>query len=78
MKTFEDFMNESNKLDDAIEAGLKKKAKESGKSLAKLRQVFEKGAAAWEASAGGKSTPEAWGYGRVNAYIKGELDEDEY
>jgi hypothetical protein len=44
-------------------------AKESGVPTKILMQVFDRGIAAWHNSAGGKSTPEAWGYGRVNKFL---------
>jgi hypothetical protein len=65
-------LTEDKKLDDT----LKKKAEESGKSLSKLKQVYNKGLAAWRKSHPPGTNSSAWAMGRVNAFIKGKIDEE--
>ena len=64
MRTFEELLEKS-----VIDKTIAKMAKESGIPTKILMQVFDRGIAAWHNSAGGKSTPEAWGYGRVDAFL---------
>ena len=58
---------------DAIETGLKNKAKESGVPLALLRLVMRRGMDAWNSGHTPGVGQEQWGYARVNAFLeKGE------
>ena len=72
MKKFEDFLKENDK--DSVEKNIRAKAKESGIPYKELKDVFDQGMRAWQASGKGKGSPYSWGYGRVNAYIKGDPD----
>jgi hypothetical protein len=49
--------------------GLAKKAKESGISLGILRQVYNRGLAAWRTGHRPGAPQHAWGMGRVNSFI---------
>jgi len=51
------------------EAGLKKKADATGMSLSILRQVYNRGVAAWKSGHRPGTTPEQWGYARVNSFV---------
>ena len=51
--------------------GLKKKAKDSGIPLGILRTVYAKGVAAWKTGHRPGTTPQQWGYARVNSFITG-------
>jgi hypothetical protein len=51
--------------------GLKKKAEESGISLAILRKVYERGMAAWRSGHRPGVAPQQWAMGRVNSFITG-------
>lgn len=51
--------------------GLKKKADESGIPYGTLKKVFERGVAAWNSSHRPGTTPQQWGYARVNSFISG-------
>lgn len=63
--TFEDFViNEQN-----TDAALKKKADKSGISLSILKQVFNRGVAAWKSGHRPGTTPVQWGLARVNSFI---------
>jgi len=59
---------------------LKDKAEKSGISYSTLKKVYDRGVAAWRTGHRPGTTPEQWGYGRVNAFItkkkKGNLDHD--
>lgn len=63
-----------------IEGALADKAKKSGISLATLRKVYNRGVAAWKTGHRPGTTPQQWGYARVNAFIvkkkKGGLNHD--
>ena len=59
--------------DDAIETGLKKKAKESGVPIGIIRAVMRRGLAAWKSGHRPGANQQQWGYARVNAFLtKGE------
>ena len=49
--------------------GLAAKAKKSGISVATLRKVYNRGVAAWKTGHRPGTTPQQWGYARVNAFI---------
>lgn len=60
--------------------GLAGKAKKSGISVDTLRKVYNRGVAAWKTGHRPGTTPQQWGYARVNAFIvkkkKGGLNHD--
>ena len=57
-------------LDEAKgEEGLKKKAEKSGMPLGVLRQVYNRGIAAWKTGHRPGTTPQQWGFARVNSFI---------
>jgi len=63
-------INESLILDEAkADAGLKKKAEKSGMPLDVLRQVYNRGVAAWRTGHRPGVTPQQWGFARVNSFI---------
>ena len=65
-------INESVELDEekAME-GLKKKADKSGIPYSTLKKVFDRGVAAWRTGHRPGTTPQQWGYARVNSFITG-------
>ena len=60
--------------------GLKNKAKKSGMPYSILKKVYDRGMAAWKTGHRPGTTPQQWGYARVNAFIvkkkKGGLNHD--
>jgi hypothetical protein len=60
----EDYMYE-----DAAGKSLKKKAEKSGMPTGILRQVYNRGVAAWKGGHRPGTTPEQWGHARVNSFI---------
>jgi len=57
-------------LDEAKgDEGLKKKAEKSGMPLGILRQVYNRGIAAWKTGHRPGTTPQQWGFARVNSFI---------
>ena len=48
---------------------LAKKAKASGMPLGILRQVYNRGVAAWKTGHRPGTTPEQWGHARVNSFV---------
>ena len=52
-------------------AGLKKKSEESGIAYGILKQVFNRGMAAWKTGHRPGATPHQWAYARVNSFITG-------
>jgi shikimate kinase len=63
-------INESTELDEAKSMqGLKDKAEKSGISYGILKQVFNRGVAAWRTGHRPGTTPQQWGYARVNSFI---------
>lgn len=63
--TFEDFNVQEGKSD----AALKKKADKSGMPLGILRQVFNRGVAAWKTGHRPGTTAVQWGLARVNSFV---------
>lgn len=55
--------------DDAMETGLKNKAKESGVPIGILRAVMRRGLAAWKTGHRPGANQQQWGYARVNAFL---------
>ena len=55
---------------------LKKKAKESGISLATLKKVYKRGQGAYLSSGSRNVSMAAWAMGRVNSFIKGSKKHD--
>jgi len=57
-------------LDESADAGLQKKAEKSGFSYAKLKKIYDRGVAAHRTGhRPGVTSPQQWGYARVNAFI---------
>jgi len=50
---------------------LKTKSEKSGISLSILKKVFDRGVAAWRTGHRPGTTPQQWGYARVNSFITG-------
>ena len=50
-------------------AALKKKAEKSGMPLSVLRQVYNRGVAAWRTGHRPGTTPQQWGLARVNSFV---------
>lgn len=57
--------------DSSIEEALKAKAKVSGISLSILREVYNRGMAAWRSGHRPGVAPQQWALGRVNSFITG-------
>jgi nicotinic acid mononucleotide adenylyltransferase len=55
--------------EDAAGKSLKKKAEKSGMPTGILRQVYNRGVAAWKGGHRPGTTPEQWGHARVNSFI---------
>ena len=66
MKSFSEY---SETLDEDATAGLKKKAEKSGMPLGILRQVYNRGVAAWKTGHRPGTTPQQWGFARVNSFV---------
>jgi len=56
-------------LDENAKAGLKKKAEKSGMPYSILKKVYDRGVAAWRTGHRPGTTPEQWGYARVNSFV---------
>lgn len=65
-------IHESILLDEEkAKEGLKAKAEKSGISYGILKKVFDRGVAAWRTGHRPGTTPQQWGYARVNSFITG-------
>ena len=60
---------EENLSEDAAGKSLKSKAEKSGMPTSVLRQVYNRGVAAWKTGHRPGTTPEQWGHARVNSFI---------
>jgi len=65
-KKFPDLYKES-----AADSSLQKKSEASGISVSILKQVYNRGVAAWRTGHRPGTTPEQWGHARVNSFITG-------
>ena len=61
--------NEALELTEKSMEALKKKASKSGISYGTLKKVYNRGVAAWRTGHRPGTTPQQWGYARVNAFI---------
>jgi shikimate kinase len=55
-------------IDEDIKKGLQKKADKTGIPYGILKKVFDRGVAAWKTGHRPGTTPEQWGYARVNSF----------
>ena len=62
-------MAKAEDLDEKADVSLKKKAEKSGISASILKQVYNRGVAAWRTGHRPGTTPEQWGHARVNSFI---------
>ena len=73
-------VEEAYELTEKSANALADKAKKSGISVGTLRKVYNRGVAAWKTGHRPGTTPQQWGYARVNAFItkkkKGNLNHD--
>ena len=56
-------------IEEDATAGLKKKAEKSGMPLSILRKVYNRGVAAWRTGHRPGTTPQQWGFARVNSFV---------
>ena len=71
--TAQDFKNARNEqtMNEEEKKGLAGKAEKSGISLGILKQVYNRGMAAWRTGHRPGTTPQQWGMARVNSFITG-------
>ena len=62
-------MAKAEDLDEKADVSLKKKAEKSGISASILKQVYNRGVAAWRTGHRPGTTPSQWGHARVNSFI---------
>jgi len=60
---------ETTQLDEKSLEGLKKKSEKSGIPYSILKQVYNRGLAAWRTGHRPGANPQQWGYARVNSFI---------
>jgi len=69
MKNFKDLKNQL-ELQESKKA-LQNKAKQSGISYGILKQVYDRGMAAWKGGHRPGATPQQWALARVNSFLTG-------
>ena len=62
-------LNFKNYIIENATAGLKKKAEKSGMPIGILRKVYNRGVAAWKTGHRPGTTPQQWGFARVNSFV---------
>lgn len=79
-KVVEKMVEKTQKSISEKDDALQKKADKSGVSYGTLKKVYDRGMAAWKTGHRPGTTPQQWGYARVNAFIvkrkKGNLNHD--
>ena len=66
MKSFSEYQVQ---VDEDASKGLKAKAEKSGMPVGILRQVYNRGVAAWKTGHRPGTTPQQWGFARVNSFV---------
>ena len=56
-------------VSSAVEKALKKKAEKTGMPYGVLKQVFNRGMAAWKTGHKPGASQQQWGYARVNSFV---------
>jgi hypothetical protein len=56
-------------ITEDVTAGLQKKADKTGMPLGVLRQVYNRGVAAWKSGHRPGTTASQWGFARVNSFV---------
>lgn len=62
-------LNFKNYINEDVTSALKNKAEKSGMPMGVLRQVYNRGVAAWRTGHRPGTTPTQWGLARVNSFI---------
>lgn len=70
-KKYPDLYKEEVLDEGKADSSIAKKAEKSGISAGILRQVYNRGVAAWRTGHRPGTTPEQWGHARVNSFISG-------
>jgi len=70
-KKFKEIYGEESLIESNPKAALQKKAEQTGISYSILKQVFDRGVAAWRTGHRPGTTPAQWGLARVNSFATG-------
>jgi hypothetical protein len=62
-------LNFKNYINEDVTSALKNKAEKSGMPMGVLRQVYNRGVAAWRTGHRPGTTPTQWGLARVNSFV---------
>jgi hypothetical protein len=62
-------LNFKNYINEDVTTALKNKAEKSGMPMGVLRQVYNRGVAAWKTGHRPGTTPTQWGLARVNSFV---------
>jgi hypothetical protein len=62
-------LNFKNYINEDVTSALKNKAEKSGMPIGVLRQVYNRGVAAWKTGHRPGTTPTQWGLARVNSFV---------
>lgn len=68
-KKYKQMYGEELEISESADASLKKKADKTGMPLGVLRQVYNRGVAAWKTGHRPGTTPQQWGHARVNSFV---------
>ena len=68
-KKYKQMFGESDVELNEVIKGLKKKAEKSGMPYSILKQVYNRGMAAWKGGHRPGTTPQQWAFARVNSFI---------
>jgi len=70
-KKYKEKFDEEVEIVEVFNKGVRKKAKETGIPYSILNQVFKRGKAAWKTGHRPGTTPDQWGYARINSFATG-------
>ena len=63
------FKEHVRQIDEKADSGIAAKAKKSGMPAGILRQVYNRGMAAWKTGHKPGASQQQWGYARVNSFV---------
>lgn len=70
-KKYKKMFGEEMEIVETFNKGVRKKSKETGIPYSILNQVFKRGKAAWKTGHRPGTTPDQWGYARINSFATG-------
>ena len=72
LNNFESFNESVDTVGSPLHTAIKNKSKQSGISMSILKEVYKRGAAAWNSGHRAGVAQQQWAFGRLNSFITGK------